>query len=184
MKLDTNTSDQILVSECLRNNRRAQESLYKKYFDSMFAMCLKYTSNKDVALDIVNRGMLRVFKKMDKYSHKGSLEGWIRKIVFHSLSEYFKKDNRYRERIVLNYRDERLENRVLEKLYYEDLVDLVRFLPNSSLKVFKLYVFEGFSHQEIAEKIGISEGTSKWHLSNARKKLIELIENQYDSNVG
>ncbi|HKK87835.1 MAG TPA: sigma-70 family RNA polymerase sigma factor [Saprospiraceae bacterium] len=184
MKLDTNTSDEILVEECLGNNRRAQEALYKKYFDSMFAMCLKYTSNRDVALDIVNRGMLRVFKKIEKFSHKGSLEGWIRKIVFHALSEFFKKDNRYREHVLLNYRDERLENRVLDNLYYEDLIDLIRYLPNSSLKVFKLYVLEGYSHNEIADKIGISEGTSKWHLSNARKKLIELIEKQYDSNVG
>lgn len=184
MKLDTETSDQLLIQECLLNNRRAQEAMYMKYFDPMFAMCLKYTSDRNVALDIVNRGMLRVFKKIDKFSHKGSLEGWIRKIVFHSLSEYFKKDNRYREHVLLNYRDERLENRVLEKLYYEDLVDLIRYLPNASLKVFKLYVLEGYSHQEIADKVGISEGTSKWHLSNARKKLVELIEKQYDSNVG
>ncbi len=178
-------SDKELVKGCLGNNRRMQELLYKKYFDSIFAMCLSYTADKDVALEIVNIGMLKVFMKIDKYSFQGSLEGWIKKIVFRCLSEYYKKENKYRNHIILEDRDKIIGQKALNDLYFQDLLELIDKLPQSSSKVFRLFVLEGYSHKEIAKKLSITEGTSKWHLNNARTKLKELVAlSQLNSNVG
>jgi RNA polymerase sigma-70 factor (ECF subfamily) len=173
-----------LIRACLKNDRRAQELLYRNYFETMFSMCLRYTQDKEIALDIVNRGMLRVFKKLDKYSFKGSFEGWIRKIIFHSISEYFKKNNKYIKKVSFDLPEQASEESVLDELYYEDLLDMMQYVPESSLRVFKLFVLEGLSHKEIAQELGISEGTSKWHLNNARSKYRSVIEHQLRNHVG
>ena len=84
-------SEQDLVAGCVRNERRFQELLYRQYFPKMMGMCMRYTKDRDIAMQIVNNGFLRVFKKIDQFSFKGSLEGWIRRLVYHSVSDYFKK---------------------------------------------------------------------------------------------
>ncbi len=172
-------SDEQLVAGCLQNDRYYQEKLYKKYFSSMMRMCLKYTSDKEIAMDIVNNGMLRVFKKIDKYSFKGSLEGWMRKLVYHSLSDYFKKHNNYVNFMVFQEKEDITQAEPLNNLYWDDLIAMVERLPDNTKRVFQLYAIEGYAHREIATTLAISEGTSKWHLSNARKQLRDMI---YSSN--
>ena len=169
-------SEKEFVEGCIKNDRYCQELLYRKYFDAMIRMCIRYTEDRDIAMEIVNMGFLRVFKKLDKYSFKGSLEGWIRKLVYHSLSEYFKKRSKYLQFIVLEDRDSAIDEYALNKIYEEDLLKLVDKLPPATKEVFRLFAIEGFSHNEIAKRINISEGTSKWHLSTARKKLKKLIQ--------
>lgn len=178
IKSDTYT-DIDLINGCLKNDRRFQELMYKKYFGKMMQMCYKYTTDRDIAMEIVNDGMLRVFKKIDKYSFKGSFEGWLRKLVFHSLSDYFKKHNKYVHFMVFEDKEEAINAEPLNNLYLEDLVTLIDQLPDNTKKVFQLYAIEGYPHKEIAKTLSISEGTSKWHLSNARKLLQNLI---YKSN--
>jgi len=179
MRNNKEYNDEELVAGCLKNDRAYQELLYKKYFNSMMQMCFKYTTDKDIAMEIVNNGMLRVFKKIDKYSFKGSLQGWIRKLVYHSLSDYFKKHNNYLSFMVFEEKEEITQAEPLHNLYWDDLVALVDRLPNNTKRVFQLYAIEGYAHREIATTLHISEGTSKWHLSNARKQLRDMI---YTSN--
>ena len=169
-------SEKELVDACINNDRRAQEVLYRKYFRTMIGMCLRYTDDRDVAMEIVNNGFLRVFKKLDTFSFKGSLEGWIRKLVYHSLSEYFKKNSKYLQFLVFEERDARIEEEALSNVYVEDILKMVDLLPPATQEVFRLYAIEGYSHVEIAERVNISVGTSKWHLANARKKLQILIK--------
>lgn len=170
-------TDEELIIGCIDNDRKFQELLYKKYFSSLMSMCLSYTKDKNIAIEIINMGMLKVFMKIEMYSYKGSLEGWIRKIVFHSLSEYFKRENRYNKTHVHNEdHEETYRQPILENLYYRDLNELSNHIPAASANVFDLYINQGYSHKEIAIKLGISEGTSKWHLSNAREHLKKLIE--------
>ncbi len=172
-------TDEELVRGCLNNERLAQERLYRKYFNSMMRMCLRYTQDKNTALDILNTGFLRVFKKLHKYSFNGSLEGWIRRLVFHSLSDYFKKHKTAVHFLDLEDRDGPIRERALSQLYLEDILKLVSFLPDATQEVFCLYAIEGYTHVEIAKQLNISVGTSKWHLSNARKKLKQLIRMHY-----
>ena len=138
-------------------------------------MCMRYTDDRDIGMEIVNNGFLRVFKKLDTFSFKGSLEGWIRKLVYHSLSEYFKKHSKYLQFIVFEDRDTAVEEHALSKMYEEDLLKLVNELPPATKEVFQLYAIEGFTHVEIAEKVNISVGTSKWHLNAARTRLKQLL---------
>ncbi len=165
-----------LVEGCIQNDRYCQELLYRKHFDTMIRMCMRYTEDRDIAMEIVNNGFLRVFKKLDTFSFKGSLEGWIRKLVYHSLSEYYKKHSKYLQFIVLEERDKPINDHALSKIYEEDLLKLVDQLPPATKEVFRLFAIEGFTHKEIAKRVNISEGTSKWHLSAARKRLKQLIE--------
>ena len=168
-------SEKDLVEACVANDRRAQEELFRRFFPTMMRMCMRYAEDKAVAMEIVNAGFLRVFKKLHTFSFSGSLEGWIRRLIFHSLSDHFKKQTKSVHFLSIEDRDAPHESTALDQLFWEDIIKLVDYLPAASKEVFWLYAIEGYSHAEIAERANISVGTSKWHLSNARKKLKKLI---------
>ncbi len=167
-----------LVKGCRQNDRFHQEMLYRKYVKSMMRMCLRHTNDQAVALEIVNNGFLRVFQKIDHFSATGSLEGWIRKLVFHALSDYFKKNAKSIRFLSLEDWDQPKESGALSNLYFEDLIQLLDQVPEASRRVFYLFAIEGFSHPEIAQELEISVGTSKWHLATARKELKQMILKQ------
>ncbi len=175
LRKHTHTEEE-LVKGCLDNDRSVQEQLYRRFLPAMMQMCLRYTSDRDEALTIVNDGFLRVFKKIHLYGFKGSLEGWIRKVVWHSLSDYYRKKSRSLQVMMLEERDAPTVASGTSILYAEDIMKLVELLPPATKEVFRLYAIEGFSHAEIGGQLGISDGTSKWHLSVARQKLKELLE--------
>lgn len=160
----------------MRNDRRMQEAFYRRYSPEMLRMCLRYTRDEDTAIEIVNNGFLRVFKKLHTYAFKGSLEGWVRRLVYHSMADYFRNNARYLHFMVLDERDEVVPERGHEIFYEADILKAVGMLPPVSQQVFRLYAIEGYSHAEIAENLNMSEGTSKWHLSTARQKLREMLE--------
>lgn len=177
MSLKRNLTDEKLIAGCLKNDRYSQEMLFRKYFPAMMSMCLRYTNDRERAKEIVNTGFLKVFTKIDTFSHKGSFEGWIRKLVYHSLSDYFKSNSRYLQFLVFEEQDRgSAKPEALHNFYAEDILKMVELLPPATEQVFRLYAIEGFTHVEIAKQIDISVGTSKWHLSAARKKLKELIQ--------
>jgi RNA polymerase sigma factor (sigma-70 family) len=174
-----------IAKRCAANERQAQELLYRRFFQTMLQMCLRYTGgDKDRALEILNDGCLRVFKKINLYEGRGSLEGWIRRLIFHAVSDYYKANNNYLKNIVFdelpieNQPKSREKEGALSTLFFEDLLVLVDYLPPATRQVFKLYAVEGFSHAEISEQLGITTGTSKWHLSEARNKLKTLLKKQ------
>jgi RNA polymerase sigma-70 factor (ECF subfamily) len=169
-------TEEELVKGCVDNDRKMQEQLYRRFMPFMMQMCRRYTSETDEALTIVNDGFLRVFKKIELYGFKGSLEGWIRKVVWHSLSDHFRKKAKSLKLMMLEERDAPAIASGASQLYVEDILLLVDKLPPASREVFRLYAIDGFSHAEIGEQLGISDGTSKWHLSTARQQLRLLIE--------
>lgn len=181
-----NLSEEELVAGCVQNNRHCQEYLYKRFFPTMMQTCLRYTRDPDEAMTIVNNGFLRVFKKLHTFEFKGSLEGWIRRLVFHSVSDYFKKDNKAVHFLVFEERDSSEDNPALSNLYLEDILGMVQQLPPATAEVFRLYAIEGYTHVEIGKLLGISDGTSKWHLSAARKELKAMIRkhNNYQQHAG
>jgi len=166
-----------LVDGCIKNDRSCQELLYRKYFSRMMSMVFRYTEDREIAMEIVNNGFLRVFKKLDTFGFKGSLEGWIRKLVYHSVSEYFKKHSKYLQFMVFEEKEDQKEDHTLSQLFVEDILKLVETLPPATKEVFRLYAIEGYSHIEISKHVNISIGTSKWHLSTARKQLQQLLTN-------
>lgn len=169
-------TEQEIIQGCIGNHRRFQEVLYRTYFDTMMRMVHRYTQDEDKAIEILNNGFLKVFKKIHTFRNEGSFEGWIRRIVYHSISDFFKKESSYLRFIVLDEAERDEPQNALNGLYYDDLIQIIESLPERSKQVFNLYAVEGYSHKEIADRLEISEGTSKWHLSNAREQLKKLIE--------
>jgi RNA polymerase sigma factor (sigma-70 family) len=173
-------SEQELVSGCAANDRRAQEALYRRFFPEMLRMVRRYARDEDTALEIVNNGLLRVYKKIHTFAFKGSLEGWVRRLVYHSMADYYREHARYLHFLVLEDHDQGVPERGHEGFYEEDILKAVRALPPISQEVFRLYAIEGYSHAEIAETLQMSEGTSKWHLSTARQKLRDMLRVEPD----
>lgn len=165
-----------LINGCVRNERTAQEKLYRLFYPRMMGVVRRYIDHYEQAEEVLNNGFLRAFQKIDQYTFQGSFEGWLRKIVFHAVSDYVKQNVRYNEKILLIEKDQFVHKDHADKLYYDQLLELVQSLPDATRSVFNMYVMEGFSHKEIGKMLGISEGTSKWHLSEGRRMLKEKIE--------
>jgi RNA polymerase sigma-70 factor (ECF subfamily) len=168
-------TDEELVAGCTQNDRRAQEAMYRRFFPEMMRMCMRYTRDEYTAIEIVNNGFLRVFKKIYTFSFKGSLEGWVRRLVYHSMADHFRENARYAHFLTLEEHDRAVPENSLDPFYEEDILKVVRTLPPVSQQVFRLYAIEGYTHAEIAESLKMSEGTSKWHLSTARQKLRDML---------
>ncbi len=175
-------TEEELIEGCLLNDRRCQEMLYRRFFPKMMSMVMRYAQDEQRGMEILNNGFLRVFKKLEQYKGIGSFEGWIRRIVYHAISDYYKKESRYLKFIVLDEKDRDVPTDALDQLYYDDIIQLVDALPEKSREVFKLHAIEGYTHEEIGALLGISDGTSKWHLSNARSQLKKSISKRYKSS--
>ena len=165
-----------LIRGCIRNERAAQETLYRTFYPRMMAVVRRYIDRDEQAEEVLNNGYLRAFQKIGQYTFQGSFEGWLRKIVFHAVSDYVKQNARYNEKVVLAEKDEYVQKDHADRLYYNQLLKLVHGLPEATRAVFNMYVMEGYSHKEIGKILGISEGTSKWHLSEGRRQLKDKIE--------
>ncbi len=173
-----------LIQGCIRNERKYQERLYKQYFPSMMAMCMKYTRDEDKALLILNDGFLKVFQKIDSFRHEGSFEGWIRRLIYHTLADFYKKENSYIRFIQFDVPDgQAAQASPLDDLQFQDLIRLLDRLPVRSAEVFKLFAIEGYSHDEIGTMLHISSGTSKWHLSHAREKLRSILTQDHHART-
>jgi RNA polymerase sigma factor (sigma-70 family) len=173
-----NYTEEELVAACVRNERRAQEVFYRRFFPEMHKMCLRYTHDDTVVIEIINNGFLRVFKKLDTFEFKGSLEGWVRRLVYHSMADYFRQHSKYVHFLVLEDAEADLNEKAqwFDTGETNDILGMVKNLPPVSQDVFRLYAIEGYSHVEIANHLSISEGTSKWHLSMARQQLRTQLE--------
>jgi RNA polymerase sigma-70 factor (ECF subfamily) len=169
-------TEQELIQGCIANDRKSQERLYHKYFHTMMSMCMKYTRDEDKALLILNDGFLKVFQKIGTFRHEGSFEGWIRRLVYHTLADYFKKENSYIRFIQFDMPEQEVQQPTpMDNLEWQDLIGLLKLIPQRSAEVFRLFAIEGYTHEEIGAMMNISTGTSKWHLSHAREKLRSLL---------
>lgn len=167
-----------MVRGCLKNDRKAQEELYKRYYPAMMALCLRYVREYSDAVEVLNDAWLKVFKRLIRYdAAKAALYTWMRKIVINTALDSLRKQKLIRGREMLTMTEEEpgVENEAISKLSGDDLLGLILQLPVTTRLVFNLYSIDGFSHREIASMLGISEGTSRWHLSDARRQLRLII---------
>lgn len=166
-----------IISGCKKGDRKAQERLYKNYYRAMMTICLRYTKNDEDAVEVLNNGFLKVFKTIQRYDSKqAGLYTWIRTIVINSCIDFIKQKHKLEKVSELSEDVEvHIDPEVTSKIKTEELLQQVRRLAPATQAVFNLYVIEGYSHKEIAQMLNISEGTSKWHLSEARKNLQQLI---------
>ena len=141
-------------------------------------LCLRYTKNEANSMHVLNAGFYKVYKNIDKYDPtKASLYTWIRTIIINSCIDFIKSGNKNNNWMELDQAAEvDLPPEVFIKMSAEEILQLVRQLPPATQAVFNLYVMDGYSHREIGGIMAISEGTSKWHLSEARKQLKNLLQ--------
>ena len=168
-----------IIDGCKRNDRKTQEELYNLYFGLMMSIGMRYCGNWDDAMEVVNTGFLKIYTKIDSYQGKGSFEGWMRRTMVNTALDFIKQNKHHESSIDdVNMYNESLyiDNDAVFELDKEEILKIVQQLPTMSRAVFMLNVLEGYKHKEISEKLGISEGTSHWHLQNARKLLKDKIE--------
>lgn len=169
----TEEEERVLITRCLNNERSAQELLYKTHCNKMYTVCTYYAENRDEAADFLQEGFITVFGKLHLFKFKGSLEGWIRRIIVNTALSAIRKKKRMLEVSdefdqIADYSEEEIQ---IEAISKTKVIKLVNDLPTKAGLVMKLYAIEGYSHQEISEILDISVGTSKSQLNRARKLL-------------
>jgi RNA polymerase sigma factor (sigma-70 family) len=173
-------SEDILIEKCIKWDQSAQSKLYKVYAAKMFAVCFRYAKSREEAEDILQEGFVKVFENLGKFRKEGSLEGWIRRIMYHTAIQKFRDRKETENAISLddtNYHiTQQSSDDILSSIQAKELMKLIQELPTRYQMVFNLYVFEGLKHREIAEQLGVTEGTSKSNLSDARAILQKKIQ--------
>jgi RNA polymerase sigma factor (sigma-70 family) len=169
-----------IINGCKAGNRQAQEQLYQNYYGAMINLCLRYTKNEVDAMEVLNTGFYKIFKHIDKYNTaKASFYTWIRTIIINSCLNFIKaKETQTETKELEQAADINVPPVVITNMSASEILMLVRQLAPATQAVFNLYVLEGYNHNEISAMMKISSGTSKWHLSEARKKLQKMINEQ------
>lgn len=168
----------LLIQGCLRGDKNSQKALYKHFYGYAMGVCLRYSKNAEEATEVMNDGFMKVFTKIQKYNETRSFKGWLRKIMIntaldnyrHNLKHYYAQD------IQTSEASQATDN-VLADMAYQEIVGMVQKLSPAYRTVFNLYVMDGYTHDEIAEMLEISPGTSKSNLSKARENLREMLKN-------
>jgi RNA polymerase sigma-70 factor (ECF subfamily) len=176
-----------IIDGCLQNNRRSQEELFKLFYGKMLSVCMRYTNDKDNAQEILQEGFIKIFEKLGAFDYKGSFEGWIRRIVANTAIDSIRKSKKdpylsdKDEDFKLGAEDLIEEREKLETidLKAEVAMEAIQQLSPAYRAVFNLYVLEDYSHKEISEILGISEGTSKSNLAKARMNLQKILSDKF-----
>lgn len=170
-----------LIEGCKKQNIQAQGELYKRYNRILFAICLRYSPNFTEAEDNLQDAFMTIYKKVEQFQGRGSFEGWMKRVTVNTVLQKYRKQKAYA--LVDEDQIEDVEDETVEAtdIPLQFLLKIVQELPTQYRLVFSLYVLDGFSHKEIAEKLGIKEGTSKSNLARARGVLKGRIE-EYQSD--
>lgn len=179
-----------LIRQCKQNNREAQKAVYEEYSSIITAICRRYVKDKSTAEDVMQETFITVFSKIDKFSGTGSFEGWIKRIAVNTSLMYIRKakkellvesfemslevENDNKDELELNIKDAKsvISN---AKFSQTKIIELIEELPLGFRTVFNMFVIEGYKHKEIADTLGISEGTSKSQLLRAKLKLQKIL---------
>jgi RNA polymerase sigma-70 factor (ECF subfamily) len=170
-----------IIAGCLKNKPQFQQKLHKALYPILMPICLRYGSDYDEAQDILQEGFIKLFKSLEKYEFKGSFEGWVKRIFVNNSIDYIRKKKQYsisldetNEYLIADNVEEIEDNDFVKIKAQEILLALQKLSPVYRM-TFNMYVLEGMTHKEIAQRLGISEGTSKSNLSRARKKIKEIL---------
>jgi len=171
-----------LIEKCKKKNAKAQEQLYQRFGSTLFSICLKYSPDYQSAEDTLQDSFITIFEKITQYKHKGSFEGWIKRITINTALQKYRKQKVFD--IVNEDQIEEIEVEIDEEnISLDYLLQSIQQLPDRYRLVFNLYVLDGYSHKEIADLLDISVGTSKSNLARARGILKTKIETQQELYV-
>ena len=176
-----------LVADCLKGKRASQELLYKRFAAKMHGVCHMYTRDGGTADEILQEGFIKVFRNLSQFNQKGSLEGWVRRTMVNTAIDFYRKNHHQRNMLEIDEISGNEElfarNDGLRSLENEDFQAIIQHLPQGYKTILNLAVMEGYTHKEIGEMLGISEGTSKSQLSKAKRFLRNIIDRYVDEEV-
>jgi RNA polymerase sigma-70 factor, ECF subfamily len=167
------TSDESLIQGCLKCEPKAQYALYEKYAPVMLSVCRRYTGDLDAAQDVLSTGFLKVFTKLSQYNQTGSFEGWIRRVIIRECIDFLRSNKKGLLTVESEIPDV-IDTDSDDQAYLfsiDELMEMIDGLPGGYKAVFIMHVIDGLKHTEIADTLGISEGTSKSQLSKSRNLL-------------
>lgn len=195
MKLDEHllSADELTyhVGACALNKRESQKIIYNSFYGYAMAICDRYTSNEEDALEIINDGFLKIFREIHHYSPAysdvvSSFKGWLRKIMVYTAIDHFRKYHKHKmvtdiDAVIMQVPSHGED--ALDKLSYEEIIRGIQDLSPGYRTVLNLFIIDGLSHDEIAAQLGISTGTSKSNLSKARRQLQKILFKQNQTEV-
>jgi RNA polymerase sigma factor (sigma-70 family) len=171
------------IERCALNNRESQKKIYTSFYGYAMAVCDRYTNNQDDAVEILNDGFLKIFKEIHRFKPAysdviSSFKGWLRKIMVYTAIDHFRKNQKYAFTAELDngvIQVSAQNETALDRISYEEIIRSVQKLTPGYRTVFNLFIIEGFTHEEISDKLGISTGTSKSNLAKARRQLQKIL---------
>ena len=178
-----------ILQLCRKGDRKTINAMYEHCFRIFMPVCFRYNNNEEDARASCNAGFLKVLNGLKKADDNINFNAWAKRIMVNTLIDEYRKNKKYNTQITksddereLDYYSTGTHNDAESNLGYENILKLVKELPTTTAVVFNMYVIEGYSHKEIAEELDMSDGTSKWHLSTARKMLREKLEQLENQN--
>lgn len=169
-----------LIDDCIKGKLHAQERIYREYYGYGMSICLRYTSSKEEAVEVLNDSFLKVFDKISTYSKEQPFKAWLRRIFVNtSIDNHRKNKKHYYHEDVDTCHEESIDTDAIEELSAQDIMKLLLELPENQRITFNLYEIEGYSHKEIADQLGITESTSRSNLTRAKNKLKSLYQKYY-----
>lgn len=168
----------LLIKECTAHSRSAQKKLYDRYSPEAYGIIKRFVyNNEPIAKEILNDSFFKVFKDLHKYSFSGSFEGWIRRIVINTAADHLRKNLRDVQPIKeVRAEDAYINSEPVDNLSHKELLQVISTLPDAQREVFNLFVFENYSHKEIAKLLNINQNNCRWHLNDARRRLKEKLK--------
>jgi RNA polymerase sigma factor (sigma-70 family) len=167
-----------LIHGCIENDRRSQEQLYQQFYHPMLALCFRYTRNQEDAIEVLHEGYLKMFQHLKGFDpSKSSLFTWVHTIMVRTAIDFIRKKNA--RPINIEWTEDAEPSIAADVLADEPAADIMQFLkqlPDITATVFNLHAIEGYKHKEIAQLLNMSEGTSKWHVSEAKKQLTIILQ--------
>lgn len=179
------------LKACEGNSRESQKVIYSSFYGYAMSICDRYTNNQENALEILNDGFLKIFREVRNYKPAyadvmSSFKGWLRKIMVYTAIDHYRKNHKYQMVTDLDhvvYQLISVHEDAVDKLSYDEIIRAVQGLSPGYRTVFNLFVIEGMSHEEVAQQLGVSVGTSKSNLSKARKQLQKILFAKYEIKV-
>ena len=170
-------TEEVLLQGCIKNDASAQQELYQRYSPKMLSVCYRYAKTREDAEDMLQEGFIKVFSQISKFEKRGSLEGWILRIIVHNCINHLKKNKKFNDHVDLAYAGNIVirEDYIPSFIQAKQIVETIRSLPIGYRTVLNLYAIEGFSHKEIGQLLDIEESTSRSQYTRAKSMLEEIL---------
>jgi RNA polymerase sigma factor (sigma-70 family) len=170
-------TEELILQGCQKNDPAAQQLLYQRYSPKMLSVCYRYAKSREDAEDMLQEGFVKIFLQINRYEHRGSLEGWILRVIVHTCINHLKKYKKFNDVVDLAYASNLIirEDSIPGIVQAKQIVESIRALPIGYRTVLNLYAIEGYSHKEIGSMLEIEESTSRSQYTRAKNLLEEIL---------